>query len=59
VGGLLLAALVLAAADIGRVGGIAIEAAGALAAVALVWLAATALRPPPSGTPLPEDRAGL
>lgn len=46
VGGLLVSALVLAAADLGRVGGIAIELAGTGAAVALVWLAVTALRQP-------------
>jgi len=45
VGGLLVAGLVLAAADLGRVGGTAIEIAGAAAAVALVWLAMAALRP--------------
>jgi hypothetical protein len=44
VGGLLVSALVLAAADLGRVGGLAIELAGAGAAVALVWLAVGALR---------------
>lgn len=46
VGGLLVSTLVLAAADLGRVGGVAIELAGAGAAVALVWLAVTALRLP-------------
>jgi hypothetical protein len=45
VGGLLVAALVLAAADLGRVGGIAIELAGAAAALALVWIAVVALGP--------------
>ena len=45
VGGLLVAALVLAAADLGRVGGIAIELAGAAAAVALVWITVVTLRP--------------
>ena len=43
VGGLLVAALVLAAADLGRVSGTAIEIAGVAAAVALVWLAVSAL----------------
>jgi hypothetical protein len=47
VGGLLVSALVLAAADLGRVGGVAIELAGAGAAVALGWLAVTALRDTP------------
>ncbi len=47
IGGLLVAALVLAAADVGRVGGIAIELAGAAAAVALVWIAAIGLRERP------------
>jgi hypothetical protein len=44
-GGLLVSALVLAAADVGRTAGIAIELAGAAAAVALVWLAVLGLRP--------------
>jgi len=44
-GGLLVSALVLAAADLGRTGGVAIELAGAAAAVALLWLAVAALRP--------------
>jgi hypothetical protein len=44
-GGLMLAGLVLAAADLGPVGGVAIEVAGAVAAVALVSLAVAALRP--------------
>ena len=43
-GGLTVAALVLAAADLGHLGGTGIEVAGALAAVALAWLAAAALR---------------
>ena len=45
-GGLLVSALVLAAADLGRVSGVAVEVAGALAAVALVWLALATLRRP-------------
>jgi hypothetical protein len=44
-GGLAVSALVLAAADLGRLGGIGIELAGAAAAVALAWLAAELLRP--------------
>src|SRR5262249_26309418 len=50
VGGLLVAALVLAAADLGRVGGTAIEIAGVAAAVALVWLAVRALSPVQTGS---------
>jgi hypothetical protein len=46
VGGLAISALVLAAADIGRVGGVAIEVVGAIAAGALLWLALQALRRP-------------
>jgi hypothetical protein len=38
-GGLALAAVVLAAADLGRPGGVAIEAVGVGAAAALAWLA--------------------
>lgn len=45
-GGLLVSSLVLAAADLGHVGGIPVELAGALAAVALVWLGLTTLRRP-------------
>jgi hypothetical protein len=43
-GGLGVSALVLAAADLGRLGGIAIELAGAAAAVTLAWLAVGTLR---------------
>jgi len=39
IGGLAVSALVLAAADVGRVGGVAIEVVGAIAAGALLWLA--------------------
>jgi hypothetical protein len=46
VGGMALAALVLAAADIGRIGGVAIEVVGAVAAATLLWLAFRALRQP-------------
>jgi hypothetical protein len=46
VGGLAISALVLAAADIGRVGGVVIEVVGAIAAGALLWLALQALRRP-------------
>ena len=46
VAGLAIAALVLAVADIGRVGGVAIEVVGAIAAAALLWLALQALRRP-------------
>lgn len=45
-GGLVVSALVLAAADLGRVSGVAVEAAGALAAVALAWIALSTLRRP-------------
>jgi hypothetical protein len=45
-GGLAVSALVLAAADIGRVGGVAIEVVGALAAATLLWLALQTLRRP-------------
>jgi len=62
--GLVLSALVLAAADLGHVGGIAIELAGALAAAALAWLALDSLRRPAASRaddivgPIPdEDRA--
>jgi len=45
-GGLALSALVLAAADIGRVRGVAIEVVGTVAAAALLWLALRALARP-------------
>lgn len=45
-GGLVVSALVLAAADLGHVGGVAVELTGAVAAVALIWLALTTLHRP-------------
>ena len=45
-GGLLVSALVLAAADLGHVRGVAVELAGAVAAIGVVWLALSALRRP-------------
>lgn len=50
-GGMLLSALVLAAADLGRIRGIAIEAAGAAAATVLLWLVLDALRRPREADP--------
>jgi hypothetical protein len=47
-GGLAVSALVLAAADLGHLGGLGIELAGAAAAVALAWLALGTLRRPPA-----------
>jgi hypothetical protein len=48
-GGVAVSALVLAAADVARVEGIGIEAAGAVAAAALLWLAVRALSRPSAG----------
>jgi hypothetical protein len=45
-GGLAVSALVLAAADVGRVRGVAIEVVGVIAATTLLWLAARTLARP-------------